>query len=39
MRDMLRGWRSMEDNYYWYHYDNRINMNNDYPYNQYEDKE
>ena len=29
----------MEDNYYWYHYDNRINMNNDYPYNQYEDKD
>ena len=29
----------MEDNYYWYHYDNRINMNNDYPYNQYDEEE
>ena len=24
---------------YWYHYDNRGNMNNDYPYNQYDNEE
>ena len=23
----------------WYHYDNRGNMNNDYPYNQYDNEE
>ena len=24
--------------HYWCHYDNRKNMNNDYPYNQYDDE-
>ena len=30
---------SNNDKWYWYHYDNRKNMNNDYPYNQYEDED
>ena len=27
------------DKWYWYHYDNRGKMNNDYPYNQYDEEE
>ena len=27
-----------DNKHYWYHYDNRKNMNNDYPYNQYDDE-
>ena len=25
--------------WYWYHYDNRGKINNDYPYNQYDEEE